>query len=125
MFLGYNRNSTYRVGIWRDDHRRLNSAATFKVIESCVIRPYEKITSSDIDHLKEEGTWVPFPAFSQLSDSVVDPVLDVAAGGSHEPPVSARQDKGLVGIPIDEDDKDLLCPECDPLPGEENKPAEA
>ncbi len=59
--LGYARNSTYLVGVWRADKRR-PSGTNFTVVENASAKFDEDILIKDIQDLQglSVGTYVPF-----------------------------------------------------------------
>lgn len=89
VFLGYEPlNSTYKVGLWREDDRT-KTGLRFLVAENRSVKFAEQIAVSDINHLKPDskGTYMQFPLTSQLGDYVdfpedVGPAVEKASHGS-------------------------------------------
>ena len=83
IFLGYSEvNSTYLVGVWRED-RRTKSGQKFTVVENKTVKFDEEILIANVDHLRvhSRGTYVPFSLPEDLVESEIQPELvDVEPG---------------------------------------------
>ena len=93
IFLGYGQeNSTYLVGVWREDDRT-KTGLNFVVLENADVKFDESVLIRDVDDLKkfQTGTFVPYVLPGQLGDSGGLQAPDVAAERGHELADRARR----------------------------------
>ena len=83
VFLGYNANSTYKVGVWRRDGRS-HTGWLFHVMDNRTVKFDESRLISDINSLRSKGSFVSFALPDALRDSCIE-AGDVGPLGSHEP----------------------------------------
>ena len=77
VFLGYNKNSTYKVGVWRKDARS-STGWKFNVMENKTVKFDETRLIADINDLRSKGSFVSFV----LPDALRDSVIETGDGGS-------------------------------------------
>ena len=87
VFLGYNKNSTYKVGVWHRD-ARVATGWRFNVMENRTVKFDESRLVGDINDLRSRGSFVSFALPDALRDSVLE-AGDVGPPGSHEPGLCA------------------------------------
>ena len=97
VFLGYNRNSTYRVGLWRGNTFKANANKTVKFSKT------RDILVERIEDLKPGGSLFSTAHPEDLCDSIVPEDDVISPGFDHLVGVGSREDGSPLSEPSIED----------------------